>query len=492
MTVMLPETISASREKFRHEALLYLDDADFLAGTLPFIQAGLALQEPILIAVRGDKIAVLRHVLEVEMNLEADAVRFVDMGILGHNPARIIPAWLEFVNEHAAKGRSTRGIGEPVCGLTHGSFLTECLIHEALLNVAFAGTRGFQLLCPYDTRVVDTATLTDACRSHPFLSDSAGANGFPEGLEHQDPWALLEAPLPEPPRHSSDFAFRAGTLYRLRAVVTDLALRFGMDADRTDALLVATNEVAINSLRHGGGEGIFRAWRDSDHMVCEIRDAGRFQDLLAGRRPSETGDQRGLWLVNRLCDLVQIRSSSSGSVVRLHMALVGQAEMRLTQLTLHDQLTGLGNRTMLWNRLEHAVAASERDDQRHAVLFCDVDDFKAINDTYGHRVGDEILLAVAGRLRDGARPGDTIARLGGDEFVVLCEGVARDSDAQVIADRVALALRSPVKTSAGTLTMSMSVGLAMSRPGQSADDLVAEADTAMYAAKRARGGVDHT
>lgn len=469
-----------SPDAFRHEALLYVDECDFVAGVVPFIREGVELGEPIMVALRLDKIALLRDTL----GPQASKVQFVDMGVLGRNPARIIPAWLEFVSKHSLGGQRVRGIGEPVCAKTTGMILRECVIHEELLNVAFAETTGFRLLCPYDTSGLEPSTVEQARRTHPYVAQG-GTWRASGSVSLETVIALLAAPLPEPSRHSGDYVFRPGTLYRVRAVVAEVAQRWGMDPDRTEALVVATNEAAVNSLVHGGGEGIFRTWREGDYVVCEVRDKGHFDDLLAGRRPPETGRERGLWVANRLCDLVQIRSSPAGSAVRLHMALAGQSELRLTHLTLHDQLTGLGNRTMLWNRLEEAEADAA---SRRAVLFCDLDDFKVVNDTYGHRVGDEVLLAVAGRLRDGARPGDTIARVGGDEFIVLCEGVASDGDASVIAERIARALDSPIRTTSGTMSMSMSIGLALSRPGQTVDDLIAEADVAMYAAKRARGG----
>ncbi len=340
------------------------------------------------------------------------------------------------------------------------------------------------LLCPYDTTTLDESTIGEACRSHPYVTSADGSSRAQSGEHPHDVTHLVTSSLPEPAHPCSELTFGDGDLPRVRALIAASAERFGMDLDRTNALIVASHEVAMNSLRHGGGGGVLRVWREREHVVFEVRDCGEFADQLAGRRPPCGAEERGLWLVNRLCDLMPIRTSSSGSAVRVHMALTGEAEQRLIHLTLHDQLTDVGNRMMLHNRLDHALAAGVRDGRRHAVLFCDLDDFKPVNDTYGHRIGDEVLVAVARILREGARPGDTIARVGGDEFVVLCEGVASLDDAQVIARRLGRGLDAPLPTSAGALPMSMSIGVALSRQGQTADDLLGEADAAMYAAKR--------
>ena len=127
---------------FHHEALLYEGPDDFLAGALPFIREGLERGEPVLVAVGAEKIAALRDALG-----PSDAA-FVDMAVLGHNPARIIPAWRDFRARHDGP---IRGIGEPIWAGRGGAELVECQLHEALLNLAFDGADEFRLLCPYDT-----------------------------------------------------------------------------------------------------------------------------------------------------------------------------------------------------------------------------------------------------------------------------------------------------------------------------------------------------
>ena len=138
---------------FRHEALLYRGPDGFLAGSLPYIRTGLAADEAILVAVDAPKIRSLRGAL----GADADRVQFADMAVLGHNPARIIPAWREFADANAGP---VRGIGEPIWAGRGATELVECQLHEALLNVAFADRADFRLLCPYDTLARPAASST--------------------------------------------------------------------------------------------------------------------------------------------------------------------------------------------------------------------------------------------------------------------------------------------------------------------------------------------
>ncbi len=159
--------------------------------------------------------------------------------------------------------------------------------------------------------------------------------------------------------------------------------------------------------------------------------------------------------------------------------------------SLHDGLTGLPNRVLLHQRLEHAAQRARRSQSWAAVLFADLDRFKQVNDLYGHQVGDELLQAVAGRLAALVRPGDTLARVSGDEFVFLCEDLGDDVDAEQLATRIVTAFDRPFALEGLTLTMTASVGIAFAGPGQQiSQQLVVDADRAMYQAK-GMGGDRH-
>ncbi len=156
--------------------------------------------------------------------------------------------------------------------------------------------------------------------------------------------------------------------------------------------------------------------------------------------------------------------------------------------SLHDPLTGLPNRTLLVQRLNHAILRSQRSKKTVAILFADLDHFKTVNDTYGHQVGDELLIAVAERIGGLLRPGDTLARLAGDEFIILCEDLEEPSDAELLAQRVGAALAEPFQLVNVALHLSASVGIAFAGPGHSIPErIIQDADVAMYQAKR-RGG----
>jgi diguanylate cyclase (GGDEF)-like protein len=162
---------------------------------------------------------------------------------------------------------------------------------------------------------------------------------------------------------------------------------------------------------------------------------------------------------------------------------------RFEDSALHDLLTGLPNRLLLHQRLSHAAQRAKRSHSFAAVLFADIDRFKQINDTYGHQVGDDLLIAVARRLSELVRPGDTLARISGDEFVFLCEDLRRVEDVEVLATRIGKALAEPFKLPTVRITATASVGVAYSGPGQAiTNQLVVDADIAMYQAKRNGGG----
>jgi diguanylate cyclase (GGDEF)-like protein len=156
--------------------------------------------------------------------------------------------------------------------------------------------------------------------------------------------------------------------------------------------------------------------------------------------------------------------------------------------SLHDALTGLPNRALLSDRLEHGFARAERDGVHVAVLLLDVDQFKTINDSLGHEAGDDLLVALSARLQHVTRGSDTVARLGGDEFVVLCE-VESEDEAFAIAGRIADAWELPIPLgSGGEIFVSASIGIAVARGHRSAEQMLREADAAMYRAKEGGRG----
>src|SRR4051812_31163371 len=309
---------SASKpQTFRHEALFYRGQDEFLAGTVPFIRDAVTANEPVLVAVHPDKAERIRG----ELNGEAEAVRFVDMPTLGHNPARIIPAWREFVAQHLSVDSPVRGIGEPIWPGRSAEELTKCQRHEWLLNLAFAGSPAWWLLCPYDADALEADVLEAACATHPHLAHKGNTSTsglYRDPLTDEDPF---NEPLPPPAGDPAQLAFTRDDLPAIRRLISQHAAKAGLDELRTGDLLVAVNEVATNSVRYADGRGTVSVWRENGRVLCEVRDGGVLEDPLVGReRPSPSWARgRGLWLANQFCDLVQIRSTGDGNVVRLHM-----------------------------------------------------------------------------------------------------------------------------------------------------------------------------
>ena len=167
------------------------------------------------------------------------------------------------------------------------------------------------------------------------------------------------------------------------------------------------------------------------------------------------------------------------------------AQAALTHQATHDPLTTLPNRTLLLDRLGQALERSRRNGGHIALLFCDVDRFKRINDSLGHEVGDQLLVEIARRLRTSIRGADTAGRLSGDEFLVICEELGRESDAIRLAERVRAITDEPIAVAGHSLAVTLSIGVAHAGPNDQPAALLRRADTAMYEAKeRGRGRVE--
>ena len=301
---------------FRHEALLYRGMADFLNHAVPFIRDGLEVGEPVLVITSAAQLQALR----AELGSDAGAVEFADMAEVGSNPAWIIPRWQAFVDRESKNGRRLRGIGEPIYPERNADELSECQWHESLLNLAIDRATPLWLLCPYDASALDPGVVEEARRSHPLVTEGdhrresdafrgLGGSIVPFGV-----------PLPSPPAIHQTFAFAAPDLAMVRRMVADHAAQAGLNEERKNNLVAAAHEVATNSIRHGGGGGVLRLWRDARSIICEFSDGGHIDDPMVGRQRPHMGSAggRGLWLANQMCDLVQIRALPHGSVVRLH------------------------------------------------------------------------------------------------------------------------------------------------------------------------------
>lgn len=176
-------------------------------------------------------------------------------------------------------------------------------------------------------------------------------------------------------------------------------------------------------------------------------------------------------------------------VLEHQLAAAQEQEASARQAAFHDALTGLPNRVLFNDRLEHGLAQAHRHERGLALMFVDLNDFKAINDTYGHAVGDEVLRVISARLKDNTRDDDTVSRHGGDEFLYLLMEVSEQSDIAQIAQKLITTIQTPCALSVGTLVIHASIGISIfPRDGTTADTLLVSADKAMYQAKREKLG----
>jgi anti-sigma regulatory factor (Ser/Thr protein kinase) len=299
----------------RHVLYPYSGARQYLDGTVSYIDHVRDHGGTVVIAAPESR----QHLLRSELPSD-DSVTFVDTDGLGTNPARIIPAWREWIGRHVQDGRTVHGISESAWSGRSSAQLEELRYHEWLLNRAFAEVPAWSLLCPYDTSDQTADTVSEVTQLHPWVwSDGAYTEG-PDYVE--GPYATGR--LPEPVGPYEELAYTIDDLSLVRDRVAEHAHPSGLDDSRLRDLLIAVTEVVGNSIRHGGGRGMLRIWVQDDAVVCETRDTGVITDPLVGcvrPTPRQIGG-RGLWFANQLCDLVQIRSGEpDGTRVRLHMDL---------------------------------------------------------------------------------------------------------------------------------------------------------------------------
>jgi anti-sigma regulatory factor (Ser/Thr protein kinase) len=299
-------------QPFMHPAYLYRGRDEYLGGLLPFIHDGLAAGEPVLVAVPGPNLALI----EAELAESASSVELADMTEAGRNPGRIIPAvLLAFADAHTGP---VRLVGEPVWPGRSELEYPACVVHEALINLAFEG-RDATILCPYDAERLDPAVLKDTARTHPTLVEAGGT----WDSDDYAPEATVEAYnelLPTPPPAATLHFDHAG-LSDARHFVADQGVRYGLSQVRAEDLTLAASELCTNSILHGHGHGTLHVWPENGYVVCQVSDRGQITDPLAGRRSATSGQLggRGLLLVNYVADLVRIHTGVGGTVVRVYI-----------------------------------------------------------------------------------------------------------------------------------------------------------------------------
>ena len=255
----------------------------------------------------------------------------------------------------------------------------------------------------------------------------------------------------------------------------------------SDDLIVELANPAAEAIFRAGGDGL--AGRPLEQLFPLFQEAGSLERYLSHDR--RTVEMQGCRLdgsgfpLEATLDAMTVEGASHYVVIARDVTERHAQQKLMEYLALHDTLTGLPNRTLLMDRLDHAITASRRDDEPLALLLLDLDRFKEINDTLGHAVGDSLLAEVGQILAGPLRASDTIARLGGDEFAVLLPSVSGMAQARDIAERLAAVLTRPFAVEQITVEVGVSIGVALFPDhGTDASELMRSADVAMYLAKR--------
>jgi anti-sigma regulatory factor (Ser/Thr protein kinase) len=299
---------------FQHEALFYRGEEDFLTGLLPFVHEGVAGGEDVLVALPRPRLHLLREALGEDRG----GVQFVDMAEIGGNPARIIGVWSSALEQRRAAGRRLRGVGEPAFSGRRPAEFVECELHELLLNRAFDGGPAWRLLCPYDEDRLPREVTRRALRTHPIHATSSDRWRSP-GYAVDGYADAFAAALPQPTDAVLRGEFGPDDVPATRRTVAQYARRCGLSDEQVEVLELAASELATNSVRHGGGSGTVAMWTERGAVVVEFSDSGHVAEPLTGRLnpPLDAEGGRGVYLVNQLCDLVQLRSSPTGTTVRV-------------------------------------------------------------------------------------------------------------------------------------------------------------------------------
>jgi anti-sigma regulatory factor (Ser/Thr protein kinase) len=303
-----------TKSDFRHLALFYRTAAEYETAASRFLVAGSAAGEPALVAVPDGKHTWLAELAGAD---GAAGIEVADMTELGRNPARIIPAIRSFIDKSG--GARIRYLGESIWPGRSPAEIREAVRNEALINVAFAGV-PVTMLCPYDASALPPPVIADSCRTHPLLAEDEGEDPSPVFSGPGTVPADCDAPLSPVPASAIRLEYRQN-LRDVRDLVTDQAKLAGLPEPRAVDFVLAASEVAANTLRHTQGGGTISLWITPAELLCQLDDTGHIKDVLAGRRPPDhdhPGGQ-GLWLVNKVCDLVELRTGPGRTTVRLHI-----------------------------------------------------------------------------------------------------------------------------------------------------------------------------
>jgi anti-sigma regulatory factor (Ser/Thr protein kinase) len=310
------EGAARTAERFHHAAFLYRTPDEFTTVILDFIEAGVSANEAVLVAA-GPRLQQLR----ARLNGLGKLLTWADTVGAGTNPRGITAAVRWFADEH--RGQPLRCVQEPAWYSRSGDELREAIRHEALMNLVLAG-RPVTMLCAYELQR-GAGIISRVERTHPVVIQEG--RWRPSGSYAAEPAipAECDEPLSPPPRGAVTLSYRHDQA-AVRRLAAEHARRAGLPPDRAGDLVIAVGELTGNTLAHTGGPGTLTIWVANGEIICQVEDTGQISDPLVGtRRPDPAAYERGagLWVVNQLCDLVQMRTGPGGTTIRVHMRLGG-------------------------------------------------------------------------------------------------------------------------------------------------------------------------
>jgi anti-sigma regulatory factor (Ser/Thr protein kinase) len=303
------------RRSYDHSALLYHSEREYVDWLVQFIEEGLFLGQPVLLAVPGDKLAALCDAL----GGAATEVTTADITDFGRNPGRILAGQLAFVERHP--GQHVRLIAEPAwAGRTAPEYLA-CMQHEALANIALDGS-DITGLCPYDASSLQESVLAHVRLTHPQIW-SGGSRRHCHEYAVDAALDKCNEPLMTNAAAVTHTVEQAADLAGARRCGERYGRLLGMSAERLADLLLVATELATNSLAHAEGACRMAFWYEAGYVVCEARDLGCWDDPLAGRRPPAAGSSGpyGLFVVNAIADLLRTHATDAGTTIQAYLRL---------------------------------------------------------------------------------------------------------------------------------------------------------------------------
>jgi anti-sigma regulatory factor (Ser/Thr protein kinase) len=308
------ELAQAQVSRLRHAALLYAGSGEFAVGVARFVEAAAEVGDPVLVACAGPGPGLLRP----RLNGHGALVTWADMRGVGLNPARLIDTISLFARQH--HDRVIWCVHEPAWPARTAEELREVIRHEALVNLALAAL-PVNVLCPYDIQL-GTGLIASVERTHPELTQGGRrwpSSSYAAGTVPDE----CDLPLTAPPAGAEALRYR-DDLAGVRAFAATRARQAGLPPRRVGDLVIAVGELAANTFAHTSGPGTMTLWATGSEIICQVNDTGHITDPLAGRLKRDSavdGGSRGLWVVQQVCDLVEIRTSPAGTAIRLHMHL---------------------------------------------------------------------------------------------------------------------------------------------------------------------------